>query len=217
MSYKSIRQSLNIIANHFLANSLVATSLAISDVVVTNITATASQNLTILGVTGKDILVKLTDANGARKFLIKDSADETVASIDSNGVITATSIVGPLTGDSAGTHTGGVAGDVTGGLTGSVTAINDVAHDYSAGHADWTLSATEKKAAVLVASNADAAANIIGPAENREYVLRNASGQAITIKKTGGTGVAVANGKTAVVRYSSSVADYIRVTADATH
>lgn len=70
-------------------NSLVVGALSLTDMVVTNITATASQNLTLIGVTGKDIIVKLTDAAGARKFLIKDSADATVASIDSDGNIIA--------------------------------------------------------------------------------------------------------------------------------
>lgn len=92
MAFKSIRQSLNIIADHFTSNSLVASSLAISDLVVTNITATASQHLTLIGVTGKDIIAKLTDAAGARKFIIKDSADAEVASIDSDGNIIANKV-----------------------------------------------------------------------------------------------------------------------------
>jgi hypothetical protein len=35
--------------------------------------------------------------------------------------------------------------------------------------------------------------------------------------KTAGAGVGVADNKTAIVRYSASVGDYVRVTADATH
>ncbi|MDP3058273.1 MAG: hypothetical protein Q8N36_02315, partial [bacterium] len=183
--FRSIRQSLNIIADHVLANSLLVSTFGVTDIIVTNITATAAQHLTILGVTGKDIIVKLTDASGARKLLIKDSADATVASIDSDGKFIGVNftgdLIGGVTGNVTGDLTGAVTGDVTGGLIGSVTAINDATKDYGGAHADWTLSAAEKKAAVLVASNADGAANIIGPAENREYVLRNASGQAITL------------------------------------
>ncbi len=96
MAFRSMRQSLNIIADHLLENSLVASTLGVTDVVVTNITATASQHLTILGVTGKDIIMKLTDAAGARKVLIKDSADDTVASIDSDGIGTFTKVVAPI-------------------------------------------------------------------------------------------------------------------------
>ena len=49
------------------------------------------------------------------------------------------------------------------------------------------------------------------------YYVRNGSGYAITIKKSAGTGISVANGKTAKVIYSDEAADYIRLTADATH
>jgi hypothetical protein len=112
---------------------------------------------------------------------------------------------------------GGVTADVTGNLTGSVVNTADASIDFANGHSDHTLTTTEKKAKLLVVIQADQAANIIGPAENRKYVVRNESGAAITIKKTAGTGVAIANGKTAVVMYSSIAADYVRVTADATH
>lgn len=170
--------------------------------VVNTINAAASTHLAINGVTGKDIKFKVTDNAGARKFIFLDSDDAEIMTIDSNGVVTAV---------------GGVTADLTGNVTGALVNNADAAVNFSAGHADYTLSSTEKKATLLVVSNADQAANIIGPAENRQYVLRNASGQAITIKKTAGTGVAVANGKTAVVMYSSVAADYVRVTADATH
>ncbi len=170
--------------------------------VVNTINAVTGQHLAINGVTGKDIKFKLTDADGARKVIVLDSADAEIVTIDSNGVVIAT---------------GGVTADLTGNVTGSLINNADAAVDFASGHADYTLSSTEKKARLLVAASADQAANIIGPAENRQYVLRNASGQTITIKKSGGTGVAVANGKTAVVMYSSTVADYVRVTADATH
>lgn len=184
--------------------------------------ASASKHLLIKNATGKDIYVMFTDNAGARKLILTDSDGSEIGNIDSNGVFTSAggfvgALTGAVTGNVTGNVTGAVTGDVAGNLTGSVIANNDATHDYSGAHADWTLSATEKKAAVLVATNADGAANIIGPAENRQYVLRNASGQAITLKKSGGTGVAVANGKTAVLRYSNSVGDYIRVTADATH
>lgn len=170
--------------------------------VVNTVNAASGQHLAINGVTGKDVKFKVTDNAGVRKFIFLDSDDAEIVTIDSNGVLTAI---------------GGVTADVTGNVTGSVINTADAAVDFASGHADHTLSATEKKAKLLVVTNADQAANIIGPAENRQYVLRNASGAAITIKKTGGTGVAVANGKTAVVMYSSVAADYVRVTADATH
>lgn len=169
MVFRSIRQSVSIIADHFLANSLVASSLAITDVVVTNITATASQHLTIVAVTGKDIIAKLTDANGARKVLFKDSADETVASIDSNGVITGSSIVGPLTGNSTGTHTGPVAGDVTGDLTG-------VLNNHETG--DTTGAPTNAELITAFGAVAEVANGIVGSftdthASGKTYIVIN--------------------------------------------
>lgn len=61
-----------------------------------DVTAATGTDLVLTGVTGKDIVVKLTDAAGARKLIIKDSADATVASIDSDGVVTASKLVGPV-------------------------------------------------------------------------------------------------------------------------
>jgi hypothetical protein len=200
------------------ANSLLVGSISLTDLVVAGITAASGSDLVINNVSGKDVKVEFTDAAGARKFIFIDSGAAEVGSIDSNGVFTAAGgFVGALTGAVTGDVTGNVTGNVTGAVTGSLIAPADAAVDFADGHADYTLSATEKLASLLVVTSANQAANIIGPAENRQYVVRNASGQAITVKKTDGTGIAVADGKTAVVRYSSSVADYVRVTADATH
>lgn len=118
-AYRSIRQSLNIIANQLISNTVLANVFGVTDLIVTNITATAAQHLTILGVTGKDIIVKLTDASGARKLIIKDSADATVASIDSDGKYIGVNFTGDIIGD--------VTGDVTGDLTGDVTGNADTA------------------------------------------------------------------------------------------
>jgi len=95
-----------------------------------------------------------------------------------------------------------------GGATGLVAA-----HDYGAAHADWTLSATEKLALKLTCTNASQAANIVAPAENRSgYTVYNNSGFAITIKASGQTGIAIANGKYARVVFNGT--DYERLTPD---
>lgn len=87
-------------------------------------------------------------------------------------------------------------------------------HNYGGAHADWTLSASEQKSSTLIVTNADAAVSIIAPASaGYRYTVRNTSGQTVTIKKSGGTGVQIANGKTAIVEYIGS--DYVRITADA--
>jgi len=74
-----------------------------------NVGATAASNLAISSVAGKDVVVKMGDASAANKVSFIDSLDAEQVSIDSNGVLTAVSLVGPLTGDSAGTHTGDIA------------------------------------------------------------------------------------------------------------
>jgi hypothetical protein len=61
---------------------------------------------------------------------------------------------------------------------------------------------SESRCAVLVADddgggNPSAAATIICPAATKLYVLKNISGQQVTLKTSGGTGVAVPNGSTA--------------------
>ncbi|KKQ88292.1 MAG: hypothetical protein UT13_C0002G0001, partial [Candidatus Pacebacteria bacterium GW2011_GWF2_38_9] len=87
-------------------------------------------------------------------------------------------------------------------------------HDYAGAHADWTLSAVEAKANVLVVTNADAAGNIVAtPTAGKVYILVNTSGQIITMKAAGQTGVAVASTKTALLRGTGT--DFARVTADA--
>lgn len=57
-----------------------------------SVTAATGTDLVLNGVTGKDVIVKLTDAAGARKLIVKDSADAVVASIDSDGNVIATKV-----------------------------------------------------------------------------------------------------------------------------
>ena len=89
-------------------------------------------------------------------------------------------------------------------------------HAYAAA-ADWTLSATELASTLLVVSSGSGAVNIVAAATTGAiYFVRNTMSYAATIIYTsGGTGVEIASGKTAVVMYNGSA--YVRVTADATH
>jgi hypothetical protein len=59
-----------------------------------------------------------------------------------------------------------------------------------------------------------AARNIIAPATSRSFLITNATtgGYAITIKKSAGTGVSIANGETALVYYNIVTADYAKAT-----
>ena len=91
--------------------------------------------------------------------------------------------------------------------------------DWGGASDAWTLSATERRAAILYLYNAASGATIVGPSESgRVYTVFNNSGQSVTIKKAAGTGIAIANGKVATVAYFTSNAseDYMRLTADET-
>lgn len=112
-----IAKSLERIATALTKNTLLASTFGVVDLVVTNVTATTGQHLSLVAVTGKDIIAKLTDASGARKFLIKDSGDNTVASIDSDGKITGTSFIGPVSGNLTGVLTNHKTGETTGAPT----------------------------------------------------------------------------------------------------
>lgn len=100
-------------------------------------------------------------------------------------------------------------------LTNKEVILPIATHSYGTGHADWTLSTTERKATILTATGtADAGvAAIATPTAGKIYIVINATGQALTIKASGQTGVSIANTKTAIVRGNGT--DFVRVTADA--
>lgn len=87
-------------------------------------------------------------------------------------------------------------------------------HNYGAAATDWTLSATELKALRIIVTNASGAVNAIAtPTAGKMYVILNTSGQALTFKATGQTGVTIASTKSAIVIGNGT--DFVRVTADA--
>ena len=73
-------------------------------------------------------------------------------------------------------------------------------HDYSAAQADWTLSAAELLKMIHKPTNADSGVNaIIADTAGMPYVFVNGTGQALTVKTAAGSGIAITNGKTAIV------------------
>jgi hypothetical protein len=89
---------------------------------------------------------------------------------------------------------------------------------------DYTLSAAEALCSILEVAGSPSGQAIIAPTVSVAgvsvpYTVRNAGADsaAVTIKKSGGTGVEVATGKTARVFWSGVGSDYVRETADATH
>jgi hypothetical protein len=194
------------------------------------INSVTGQDFTLTAAAGKDVDIKLGDNAAANNLSVKDSDAADIFVVDSNGGLTlvnGTTIDNKTAADTLTiTETNiGLSGAVTatslavtGAITGSNQTYTESTHNYAGGHADWTLSSTEQKTFMLVCSNADAGANIIAPqTDGKAFCVRNVSGQTITIMKTAGAGVGVADNKTAIVRYSASVGDYVRVTADATH
>lgn len=97
--------------------------------------------------------------------------------------------------------------------------VEVVSKNWGGASTPWTLSTTEQRAAILYLYNAASGATIVAPSESgRVYTVFNNSGQSVTIKKSGGTGIAVGNGKVATVAYftSNATTDYMRLTADET-
>ena len=85
-------------------------------------------------------------------------------------------------------------------VAGLATINSWAANSHTLTTANGTTS--ESRCAVLVADddgagNPSAAATIICPAATKLYILKNISGQQVTLKTSGGTGVAVPNGSTA--------------------
>lgn len=97
-------------------------------------------------------------------------------------------------------------------ITASDLYITAAEHDYAGAAVDWELSAAEAKASIIAATSANGACAIIAAPDLKMYWVKNGTGQTLTIKADGQTGVQIANGKTAAV-YGNGM-DFIRLTAD---
>lgn len=87
-------------------------------------------------------------------------------------------------------------------------------HDYAGAAVTWDLTADEAKKGYLKVTNANGAVAVTAtPTLGKTYIVTNTSGQALTIKKAGGTGIVIASTKTAIVIGTGT--DFARVTADA--
>jgi len=85
-----------------------------------------------------------------------------------------------------------------------------VVRNFNAAATPWTLDFNEAKATMLIATNAGGPTSIVAPAtEGKMYVIRNTSGQTITVKTASSTGVTVANSKIATVIFYST--DFIKL------
>lgn len=135
------------------------------------------------------------DAGKTKLMTVPDTASDTLCAITATQSLTNKTLTSPV-------------------ITSPDLTFAASAHDYAAGHVDWTLSAAEAKTLFLTPTNADSGANILAPnTANKVFCVVNGSGQVITILVSGQTGVAVANGKAAFVRCNGT--DYARLTGDA--
>ena len=100
----------------------------------------------------------------------------------------------------------------------TIAVLKGNSHSYGAAAADWALTPSETAWSVYSVTNASGSANAIFPAyiPGKVFVVNNGSGQTITFKVTGKTGIAVANGKAATLFMDPVAGDVQRVTADTT-
>lgn len=96
------------------------------------------------------------------------------------------------------------------------SGVADVAtHNYAGAHADWTLSTAEKLCPIVIATNADTAANaIFGTAAvctGKWIIFTNGTSYTITAKPSNASGVAIPTGETAILYGNGS--DLVRVNA----
>jgi len=101
--------------------------------------------------------------------------------------------------------------------TNNITTDGDVTLTQTTGTTSGNnIVGTTAQYAILNCTGARTAArNIIAPTASKTYVVINSTtgGYAITIKKSAGTGVSIANGETAIVYYNTVSGDYVKVTS----
>lgn len=104
---------------------------------------------------------------------------------------------------------------VAGSSSGSVPFRFAVSSITKSDATDLTLSASQYSCPILaVGGTPGGNFNIIGPnTSGALFWITNSTANTLTIKKSGGTGIAIATGKSAMVRHDGT--DYIRMTLDA--
>lgn len=149
-----------------------------------------AQTLLLKTLTNPVIASFYQDAAKTKLMTVPDTASDTFVTLAATQILTNKSLTSPA-------------------LTMGVSSI-----DFASGHVDHTLSAAEIKSFVLKPISANAGANIIVPlTAGKMFTVINGSGQAITLIGATGTGIAVANTKTAIVM--SDGTNVVRITADA--
>ena len=94
-------------------------------------------------------------------------------------------------------------------------AFYAVSHSYASAAVDWTLSYTENLATCIKVTLAGGAVNAIAtPTNGKVFIIYNNSGQALTFKASGQTGVSISNASIVVVQGNGT--DFVAVTTTST-
>lgn len=110
----------------------------------------------------------------------------------------------PVTGELSGTWGDTVNNGITSLLDAAVAGTAAVVHDDSANYTLSTANGSTDQARQMflnITGTLTAARNVVCPAQSKLYFIKNATtgGYALTLKTSGGTGIAVANGQIAVL------------------
>jgi len=101
-------------------------------------------------------------------------------------------------------------------LEGALSASNT----WASTAADWNLTAAQNEAGILYClgyPTASGAVNIIAkPYPSKMFIVENTTGQNVTIKAAGQTGITIASAKRAVVICNAAGTDFGRLTPDQT-
>lgn len=129
----------------------------------------------------------------------------------------------PVTGTESGTWGDDVNNSITSyldiaiGGTNNITTDADVTLTLTQGTSSATnISGTSAQYYILnLTGSRTAARAITAPSSSRAYLITNATtgGYAVTIKKSAGTGVSIANGETAIVYYNTVTGDYVKASS----
>ena len=207
--------------------TVMLSSLATNGADAANAVTGASNGLVFEGATADayETTVSSTDPTADRSVVLPDAGGTVMlSSLATNGADAANAVTGTsnglvFEGATADAYETTVSStDPTADRTitlpdasGTVDVCSTASHDYSGGHADWTLSASEAQATYIIVTNADGGCNAILPAATagKIFFINNTSGQILTFKVTGQSGGTIANAKTAI--YADNGTDVVEI------
>lgn len=177
---------------------------SMQDEIIANAAAITAQLTSTATFTNKTLTTPIVasvyqDAAKTKLMTVPDTASDTLCAIAATQTLTNKTLTSPTINTPV--------------ITNPATTVTLGTHDYAGAAVDWTLSAAELLLPVHKPTNANGAVNAIVATTIRPYLFINATGQALTVKTAAGTGIVVANNKSAFVM--SDGTNVIRLTTDA--